>query len=469
MTREAMMLNKISQADMALTRRYQTKLQVNHDLDRKLVSFQANRSEAGNRWFKYKEGFSAGLMHYIFDRLGLTTGHLLEPFAGSGTALFEAADMGMDATGIELLPSSAEGIEVRCLLRMVEPDSMTVALRAFAGRRAWEQVGLTHPFQHITITKGAFPEETELQLCRYLYEADTHPDRNVGRVLRFAAMCILESISYTRKDGQYLRWDYRSNRRQGTRPFAKGAILNFTESVVPKIIEIADDLCADMPLSLFDNDRPMGNVHLLVGSCLDILPTMPDASFDGIVTSPPYANRYDYTRTYALELAMLGIGEEGIKKLRQAMLSCTVENKAKDYLATRYPPEQYYAGMAAFNNQEMLQQVLEYLELCRKNKTINNAGIPRMVRGYFAEMALVIFQCARVLRSGAPFVMVNDNVRYMGAHIPVDLILSDFAVAAGFDVERIWVLPRGKGNSSQQMGYHGREEVRKCVYVWRRS
>ena len=124
--------------------------------------------------------------------------------------------------------------------------------------------------------------------------------------------------------------------------------------------------------------------------------------------------------------------------------------------------------MAAFESQEILQLILRYLEQCKTNKTLNNAGIPRMVRGYFVEMALVIFQCARVLRPGAPFVMVNDNVRYMGAHIPVDLILSDFAAAAGFTVEKIWTLPRGKGNSSQQMGTHGREEIRKCVYVWRR-
>ncbi len=64
--------------------------------------------------------------------------------------------------------------------------------------------------------------------------------------------------------------------------------------------------------------------------------------------------------------------------------------------------------------------------------------------------------------------MVNDNVRYQGAHLPVDLILSDFAQAAGLDVETIWVLPRGKGNSSQQMARHGRQELRKCVYVWRK-
>jgi hypothetical protein len=62
--------------------------------------------------------------------------------------------------------------------------------------------------------------------------------------------------------------------------------------------------------------------------------------------------------------------------------------------------------------------------------------------------------------------MVNDNVQYVGEEVPVDLILSDFAASAGLRVERIWVLPKGKGNSSQQMGLHGRNEIRKCVYVW---
>jgi len=98
---------------------------------------------------------------------------------------------------------------------------------------------------------------------------------------------------------------------------------------------------------------------------------------------------------------------------------------------------------------------------------LNNTGIPRMVQNYFWEMTLVIYDCARLLKPGGSFIMVNDNVRYEGINIPVDLILSDLAREAGLDVERIWVLPVGKGNSSQQMRTHGREELRKCIYLWR--
>ena len=344
MSSEAEMLTEIQQVNRVLTDRYRQKLIMNCDLDRRLVSFQANKAESGNRWFKYKEGFSAALMQYLFEVVGINKGHLLEPFAGSGTALFEAAKMGMDATGIELLPGSVESIEARRLLQTVEPGAMAAVLRRFLTRRAWEQDGPLRPFQHITITKGAFPEDTEKHLCRYLYKAENQQEPNTGRVLRYAALCVLESISYTRKDGQYLRWDYRSGRRLGARPFNKGAILSFTEAITQKVTEIADDLCANAAQFPFDPPRPAGTIHLLPGSCLEILPALPDEKFDAIVTSPPYANRYDYTRTYALELAVLNVDEAGIKRLRQTMLSCKVENKAKEHLAAQYPPEQYDAA-----------------------------------------------------------------------------------------------------------------------------
>jgi len=65
--------------------------------------------------------------------------------------------------------------------------------------------------------------------------------------------------------------------------------------------------------------------------------------------------------------------------------------------------------------------------------------------------------------------MVNDNVRYAGVSISVDIILSEIAEQLGFVAEQILVLPNGKGNSSQQMGAHGREALRKCVYLWRKK
>ena len=100
----------------------------------------------------------------------------------------------------------------------------------------------------------------------------------------------------------------------------------------------------------------------------------------------------------------------------------------------------FFYGYAA----EMIV-ILCQLENEKKCGNLNNNGIPRMVRGYFNEMSCVIGECHRVLRSGARLIMINDNVRYAGLSISVDLILSRLA-------EKILIVPSKKSNSSQQMG-----------------
>ena len=203
------------------------------------------------------------------------------------------------------------------------------------------------------------------------------------------------------------------------------------------------------------------------------VPKLEDEFFDFIVTSPPYCNRYDYTRTYALELVYLGNNTDQVRNLRQAMLSCTVENKEKvDFLNQFYSSigkqETFDRVIEVYNNSNAMTEVNSVLDELNKLEKLNNTNITRMVRNYFLEMCFVVYEMARITKSGGYCVMVNDNVRYGGEEIPVDLILSEFAENFGFNINKIFVLPRGKGNSSQQMGNYGRTEVRKCVYLWQK-
>jgi len=230
--------------------------------------------------------------------------------------------------------------------------------------------------------------------------------------------------------------------------------------------------------SLFDSEDTAktsgAEPQLFEGSCLEMLPAMETHSIDVVLTSPPYANRYDYTRTYALELVYLGCTEDDVKRLRQAMLSCTVENKDKrNTLEAMYTSAGRYLDFKrvdkVFQQQEALQEVLACLETYREQGQLNNLNIVKMVRNYFYEMCFVIYEMARLLKPGGTIIMVNDNVRYAGEEVPVDLILSDMAESFGLNIKHIWTLERGKGNSSQQMGNHGRSELRKCVYVWEKD
>ena len=464
-------LDDIKISNKKLEKKFQEKLVVNHDLKRTLVSFQANKKTPGYRWYKFKEGYSSILVDYIIDRLNIKTGKVLDPFAGSGTSLFASAQKGLNAVGIELLPIGTEIIDVRKIIFKNETQKELIKfLSKWIEEKPWEKEKSGRKLNHLKITEDAFPKKTEELLGKFLNAIDKVENSDYKKVLRFALLCVLEEISFTRKDGQCLRWDHRSGRGNGKNTFSKGDIKEFNGSIIQKIKDIISDMSGDntlFNLSIKQNEK-MGEIDVLAGSCLSILPKLRGNDFDFLITSPPYCNRYDYTRTYALELALLDVDEKKIRELRQAMVSCTVENKDKEELKEKFSNDIFQKANDSFMAQKELQMIINYLDERRQDDELNNPGIVRMVKNYFYENALIIFECARLLKSGAPFVMVNDNVRYAGANIPVDLILSDFAQDAGFNVEKIWVLPTGKGNSSQQMGMHGREEMRKCVYVWRK-
>ena len=463
-SKQSTALSKIDRLDKQLFQRFKSRFILQPSLSRSLVSFQANKTRPIYRWYKFKEAFSASLVEHLFHKYGIAAGRILDPFAGSGTALFAASAMGINADGVEVLPIGHEIITAKEILDAEFTFEDFERLRQWSALRVWEQSEWSVPLPELRITQVAYPEKTKEAIERYLGACQQENSR-VQSVLRFALLCVLESISFTRKDGQYLRWDYRSGRTHGKKIFEKDEIPSFEQAICEKINEILADVSPTHQASLLPVEKLQGEIRLYDGSCLHILPQLPNDTYDAIMTSPPYCNRYDYTRTYALELALLGTDEQGLVKLRQEMLSCTVENRAKDLL--RINPR-WTTALAAADEQELLQAILKYLEDQKAQGALNNNGIPRMVRGYFYEMACVIAECARVLKPNALLFMVNDNVRYAGASVSVDMILSDIAEKLGLCVEHILVLPNGKGNSSQQMGEHGREALRKCVYVWRK-
>ncbi|MBI5885601.1 MAG: site-specific DNA-methyltransferase [Deltaproteobacteria bacterium] len=463
--RQSQRLSDIECLDRRLLQHFSSKLLVQNSLTRQLVSFQANKVRASYRWFKYKEAFSASLVEYLLKHHGVVSGKVLDPFAGMGTALFAASDIGMDADGIELLPVGQHIIDTRCSLERAFTPSDIATLKKWAKERPWEKSEDKLPLSILRITQGAYPEDTlnGIERCLFVLQRE---NLRVQSVLRLALLCVLESISYTRKDGQCLRWDYRSGRGHGAKQFDKGTIFDFNKAICDKILEIVHDMeSGKEDQGLFPVEKRQGEINLFKGSCLDVMPKLQNESYEAVVTSPPYCNRYDYTRTYALELALLGVGEKEMVDLRQQMLSCTVENRAKDMLLIN---PKWTDAIAAADNQELLQDILSYLDEEKAKGNLNNSGIARMVRGYFYEMACVMAECSRVMKPNAVMCMVNDNVRYAGASISVDLILSRMAEDIGFRVENILVLPGAKGNSSQQMGEHGRIAMRKCVYVWRK-
>lgn len=213
-------LGEINRLDRDLWGHFEHKFLMQPSLTRSLVSFQANKKRAAYRWYKYKEAFSASLVEYLFQRYKIVAGNILDPFAGSGTALFVASALGLNAEGIELLPVGQQLIATKKLLESDFLADDIAALKSWSASHPWERSEKTYSLPELRITKGAYPKQTLEAIEKYIGTLQQENER-VQAVLRFALLCVLEAISYTRKDGQYLRWDHRSAAGKAKKLFIK--------------------------------------------------------------------------------------------------------------------------------------------------------------------------------------------------------------------------------------------------------
>lgn len=471
-------------ARVALEQRYSAIIELTDRFNRQSVSYQLSKSAHLHSWLKYKEGFSANLVDTLIDEMGVTTGKsVLDPFLGSGTTSMVCKMRGINSIGIDLLPTSKISIEAKNAINDYKMDELNKLLHEVKATEIPEN--FTGQVNSISITQGAYPPETERQLMwwqHWIEKADYSPQ--IKNLFLLCLLNVLERVSYTAKDGQYLRWDYRSQKvttanikriASGKPPFAtildKGILPMVTESLLQELTRIISDITV---IQHRETNHVVPCPQFIQGSALFELPCLESETIDGVITSPPYCNRYDYTRTYALELAFLGIDEPKIKCLRQSLLSCTVESHSKIHLLK----DLYFslgrskdcdAILQMVENNEALQETFAALRFRARNGELNNSGILRMVTGYFTELAFIYYELFRLCRPSSYVIFVNDNVRYGGEVVPVDVLSTDMARQIGFEPVKIYTLRQQKGNSSQQMKKYGRVPLRKSITVWKKT
>lgn len=401
-----------------------------------LVSYVGNKTIPVLRLYRYKEAFAFSFVKEFIDRFGLTDeDYLFDPFCGMGTTLFTAMQNDVPAIGIDRLPIATFVAQTLPLFFSAEPQALREtfeALRARVAEAEPAEVALD-----VRIMKVAFPEDTLLTLRRWkgVIDALSSPMRDIFLLLFFA---VLEPCSYTAKDGQFLR--LKRNKR----------IADPEEMLQRKVYDAENDIM--MLHRLWGEKGQSSRSIVQLADARDLSSVRFEKPPTALITSPPYANRYDYTRTYSLELCFHFVRNfEELKALRFGILRSHIESKVD---ANDQPPH------------PVVQEVVDILR--QPGKKLNNPRIPDMLTAYFVDMRKVIDEWARVLAPGAKVAMVVDNVRFEGELVPVDLVLSEMAESVGFRVERVLVA-RYKGNSSQQMGKYGRVPVRESVVIWQKK
>lgn len=465
----------------ALEKKYADILDITDKFNRQSVSYQLSKKNAIHSWLKYKEGFSADLVSNLLNELQVDVGAtIMDPFMGSGTTALVCQMRGINAIGYDIMPFSEVSIRAKSNLFSYDLTEISTLISEFSALDMPESYSKT--LAYTSITQGAFPEDND----RFFHFANfwikqSHFSEETKNLFTLCVINSLERCSYTVKDGQYLGWDSRSPKvmainakrvQQGKKPLGirhtKKIIEQAKQSILRELRHVYEDIFAIR----HDNVcLPKAVISFLNSSVLTELPKVLSDSIDGVITSPPYCNRYDYTRTYALELVYLGLREDTLRKKRQELLSCTVESKSKiDFLKDYYraigKEAEYNNVYSIIQNNKCLTEIIGALKKRKEHGDLNNNGIIRMVEGYFTELAFVYAELYRVCKKGAKVFFVNDNVRYGGEVIPVDFLSTNLAENFGFRPIKVYSLKQQKGNSSQQMKKYGRVALRKSITVW---
>lgn len=152
-------------------------------------------------------------------------------------------------------------------------------------------------------------------------------------------------------------------------------------------------------------------------------------SVDAVITSPPYPNEKDYTRTTRLESVLLGfirskVELQGFKRTLVRSNTRSVYKGDED--------DQYISGHPVI---EQLAQEIEARRIALGKTSGFERMYARVTRLYFGGMARHLSELRRVLRPGAMLAyVVGDQASYLRVMIRTGQILAEIASALGYEI-----------------------------------
>lgn len=398
---------------------------------RQLVTYVPNKPLPVYNWFKYKEGFSRQLVYNILREWKTSRKDIiLDPFAGCGTTLLACKEFGYRAVGLDILPVAVFVAKVK----LQDWSDFSILEKAVLSLMSAKFHKPQSVFPNVPIVDIAFPKHIQDEILFYK-ERILKFEKPIQDFLMLGLISILENVSYTSKDGQFLR-------------IVERELPSVRETLKKQLTNMIEDLRVQQQ-ALFKEGK--AKVEIFQGDARErALPRKYWGKIGTVITSPPYLNRYDYSRTYALELCTLYVKDfDDMRDIRHSLLRSHIESKIHEGKELNLP---------------VIDEILDSLN----GKELNNNRIPIMIKGYFEDMNLVLKQLYTYIKPGGIVSLVVANARFEGEMVPTDLILSELAELNGLQTEKIWVT-RYKGNSSQQMARYGRIPVRETIVFWRKS
>ena len=410
-----------------------------------LVNWSSTRSAPIHRWIRYREGYSAELI----DALGLGK-RILDPFCGCGSILVGAALRGRAATGIDLNPLAAFAARVKTTpLTLAQLNEV----RSFCTDLPRNLPDNTeHWVPDLSMAQKVFEPEILRSLLRIRAAIQSASmDLSSRNFLELCWISILETVGSYFKEGNGIK--YRNvMRRSGKyvrRDEGSWQLKRFGEDQEKFVIEAFSSHLRMMltDTSLWGDNWALAEV--IEGNALDLV-DLTNGTYDSIVFSPPYANRFDYFKSMKVELWFGGFVQNAseMRTLRKASLRSHLS-------ADMSRPKVKF---------DILEELIGQMD---PQSSSWRMAVPELLRGYFSDIVEVLRQCRQRLRGGACHVVVGNSA-FGGAIIPSDSLTAMAGRIAGFDNIEIWVARHLTVSPQQRSQLSGYEQyMRESVVVMR--
>lgn len=363
-------------------------------------------------WFRFPAGFSG---EWAREVVQASRGHLgaaavLDPFAGVGTAILAAEEAGATAIGIEAQPFIARLAQAKLLWGTPVGEFTDTARRILGTARRMQRLVPEYP----PVIQKCFPKDVLRDLHCLRCALDEAHDGTASWELCWLALC---SILRACSPAGTAPWQY-------VLPKQRKAVVASPYEAFPLQI---DRMASDMRYRSDAGTSATGQV--LCGDARECS-GVEDDSVGLVVTSPPYANNYDYADATRLEMSFFGevwgwadLHEHARKRLvRSCSQHVAVENDNLESLLQTLADVPFHAQLT---------------RACRelgseREKHGGRKHYHVMIAAYFADMQQVWMALKRVCRPGAVLCwVVGDSAPY-GIHVPVEKWLGELAISCGF-------------------------------------